>query len=79
MQSTIRITGSPPDVGAIEEAIRAADPAALVDIDPTGRMLRIATSVDAVQLLGAMRKAGYPVKEDQLERVPSECCGGCGG
>ncbi len=79
MQSTIRITGSPPDVGDMEKAIRAADPAALVDIDPTGQMLRIATSIDALQLLEVMKKAGYPVKEDQLQRVPSECCGGCGG
>ncbi len=79
MQSTIRITGLPPDVGTIEEALRAVDPSALVDIDPTGRTLRIAASIDAVQLLGVMKDAGYPVKESQLERVPSECCGGCGG
>lgn len=79
MQSTIRITGLPPDVRAIEEAIRAVDPLALVDIDPTGQTLRIAASIEAVQVLRVMREAGYPVKEDQLERVPSECCGGCGG
>ncbi len=79
MQSTIRITGSPPDVGAIEEALRAVDPSALVDIDPTGQSLRIAASIGAVQLLSVMKEAGYPVKEDQLARVPSECCGGCGG
>jgi hypothetical protein len=79
MQSTITITGLPPDIGIIEEALRAVDPSALVDIDPTGRTLRIAASIDAVQLLGVMKAAGNPVKEDQLERVPSECCGGCGG
>ncbi len=79
MQSTITITGLPPDVGTIEEALRAVDPSALVDIDPTGRTLRIAASIDAVQLLSVMKETGYPVKEDQLERVPSECCGGCGG
>ena len=79
MQSTIRITGSPPDVGAIEEAIRAVDPSALVDIDPTGQSLRIAASIEPVRLLSVMKEAGYPVREDQLQRVPSECCGGCGG
>ncbi len=79
MQSTIRITGLPPDIGTIEEALIAVDPSALVDIDPTGRTLRIVASIDAVQLLGVMKDAGYPVKEDQLERMPSECCGGCGG
>lgn len=79
MQTTIRIDGLPPDVCTVEDALRAVDPSALVDIDPTGRTLRIAASIDAVQLLSVMKETGYPVKEDQLERVPSDCCGGCGG
>lgn len=79
MQFKIRITGLSPDVGAIEQTIRVVDPSALVDIDPTGQTLRVAASIDATHLLGLMGQAGFPVVEDQLERVPSECCGGCGG
>lgn len=79
MQFKIKVAGLKPDVGAIEHAIRVVDPSALVDIDQTGQTLRIAASIDATQLLGLMSQAGYPVVEDQLERVPSECCGGCGG
>lgn len=79
MQFKIKITGSIPDVGAVEQAIRGVDPSALVDIDQTGQTLRVAASIDAAHLLGLMSQAGYPVAEEQLERVPSECCGGCGG
>ena len=79
MQFKIRIAGLMPDVGAIEHTIREVDPSASVDIDQTGQTLRVAASVDASHLLGLMHQAGYPVVEDQLERVPSECCGGCGG
>ena len=79
MQFKIKIAGSVPDVGAIQHAIRAVDPSSMVDIDRSGRTLRVAASVDALHLLGMMNQAGYPVAEDQLERVPSECCGGCGG
>ena len=79
MQFKIKVAGLKPDVGAIEHTIRVVDPSALVDIDQTGKTLRVAASIDATHLLGLMSQAGYPVAEDQLERVPSECCGGCGG
>jgi len=79
MQFKIKIAGLMPDVGVIEHAIRVIDPSALVDIDQSGQTLRVAASIDAAHLLGLMSQAGYPVVEDQLERVPSECCGGCGG
>jgi hypothetical protein len=79
MQFKIKIAGLKPDVDVIEHTIRVVDPSALVDIDQTGQTLRVAASIDATHLLGLMSQAGYPVAEEQLERVPSECCGGCGG
>jgi hypothetical protein len=79
MHFNVKISTSKPDVDAIEEAIREVDPSALVDIDPTGQTLRVAASIPASQLLELMGDAGYPVMEERLERVPSECCGGCGG
>ncbi len=79
MQFKISITGSLPDTGVIERAIRTVDPSAQVDMDPTGQTLRVAAAVDPAHLLGLITQAGYPVTEDRLERVPSECCGGCGG
>lgn len=79
MQFRINITGATPDIGAIAQAIGTVDPSALADIDPAARTLRVAASIDAAQLLGLIGQAGYAVATEQLEQVPSECCGGCGG
>lgn len=67
------------DLHAVEAAIAAVDPAAVVDLDPAGDTLRVAASLDAVQLLSLLREAGYPLAEDQVFQVPSTCCGGCSG
>lgn len=69
----------PMDPGAIEQAIRAVDPAALVDIDPAGRTLRMAATVDVAQLVALLNQAGYPVRRDQVAQAASICCGGCSG
>ena len=34
---------------------------------------------DPAQLVALISQAGFPLSQQQLERVPSECCGGCGG
>lgn len=68
-----------PDVGAIEEVVRAADPAALVDIDPVDQALRVTAWVDAGDLVSLLTQAGYPVTPQQVHQVPTICCGGCSG
>jgi len=67
------------DLDAIGQAIGMVDPSVLVDVDPTGRMLRVATSIDRVQLAALIGQAGYPVTADQVTQLPSICCGGCSG
>ena len=67
------------DPGAIEQAIRAVDPAALVDIDPAGPALRVAATVDIDQLVALFNQAGHVVRRDQVAQVASICCGGCSG
>lgn len=79
MEFHITMAVSPADIGAIENAILAIDPSVLVDIDPAGRALRVATSVDLAQLLALMRQAGFAVGRDEVAQVPSICCGGCSG
>lgn len=79
MEFHIELVGATPDTDAVREAIRAVDPAALVDIDPSGQALRVAAAVDGVELLSLIRQAGYAVDADQMTQVPSVCCGGCGG
>lgn len=63
----------------IEEAIQAADPAALLDVDSGGKLLRIATSLDAAMLVTLVCGAGLPITVDRVRQLPSICCGGCSG
>ena len=77
MEFHIDMTGLSPDTDAIERAIQAVDPAALVDVD--GADLRVSAWIDAAQLLLVVKQAGYPVAQDQVRQIPSTCCGGCSG
>ena len=77
MEFHIELSGPAPDLGAVEDALLAVDPSALVDIDPASPTLRIATSVDAQQLVILLGHAGYPVAPRQVTQLPSICCGGC--
>ena len=77
MEFHIDMTGLTPDIDALERAIHAVDPAALVDVE--GASVRISAWVDAAQLLLLINQAGYPVGQDQVAQVPSTCCGGCSG
>ena len=79
MEFHIKLTGSIADLGTIEDAIRELDSSALVDVDPAGKMLRVATWFDADRLVSLIRQAGYPVDPLQVTQLPSICCGGCGG
>ncbi|MGY0556640.1 hypothetical protein [Lysobacter sp. A421] len=79
MEFHISVVGAVPDTDAIEASICEVDPSALVDIDPTGQLLRVATSIDSVELVSLINHAGYPVSSDQVRQLPSICCGGCSG
>jgi hypothetical protein len=79
MEFHIAFSGPAPDPVAIEDSVRSLDPAAMVDIDPSSLTLRIATSVDARQLIVLIGQAGYPVAPRQVTQLPSICCGGCSG
>src|SRR3970282_2887649 len=79
MEFHIDVTGLSPDMVAIEAAIHAVDPAALVDIDTARRTARVSAWLDAAQLLALVNHAGCPVAQDRVTRIPSICCGGWSG
>ena len=79
MEFQVQLAGTTPDPRVIEDAVRAVDPAALVDIDPAAPVLRIATLVGARELVELMTRAGYRVDAAQVRQLPSTCCGGCSG
>lgn len=79
MEFHIMLTAPSPDIDAIERAIHAVDPSASVDIDPASHAVRIAASIDAIQLVALVGQAGYPLSPQQVTQLPSICCGGCSG
>lgn len=79
MEFHIKMVGPAPDIDTIQHAIQEVDPSALVDIDPAGETLRVATSVNAVQLVSLINQSGYRVAQPLVTQLPSTCCGGCSG
>lgn len=79
MEHHVDLTGPLPDWNRIDAVVRAVDPAAMLDIDPQAQQLRIATAVNAIELVSLLNQAGYPVLRDQIRTQPSVCCGGCSG
>lgn len=79
MEFHVHLAGQRPDLGAVEHTLLDADPAALVDLDASGETLRVAGAFTAVDIVVLMRQAGHPVAPQQVEQLPSICCGGCSG
>ena len=78
MQYTLS-TSSTPDMTAIERVISELDPAALLDFDARASMVRISSVATETELLDCLQQAGVSAAAGQFVRLPSECCGGCGG
>jgi hypothetical protein len=79
MEYLIEMSPGAADVPAIAAALRAVDPASLADFDARRLMLRVAATLDPVELLEVLGDAGCPVDAHRIHPQPSVCCGGCGG
>jgi hypothetical protein len=79
MKYRIATPGAVVDLAAVTRALHAVDPAGIADFDRGGAALRVSTWASDAEVLGVLAAAGLPIAADQLERLPSECCGGCGG
>lgn len=77
MEFIVQIAGPAPDVGVIDEALRAVDPAALVDLEEG--TLRVAGAFNVRTLASLLLMAGCPVAPGHITPLPSVCCGGCSG
>jgi len=78
MQYTLNTRGTP-DMAAIERALSELDPAALLDFDVRASVVRISSVATETELLACLQQAGIGAEAEQFVRLPSECCGGCGG
>lgn len=79
MEFRINANGPLPGIEAIEDALRALDPAAVADVQPGTSTIRVSATVEPHELVGLMHGVGLPILPDDIERVPSICCGGCSG
>lgn len=79
MECHVTPAGPLPTTAALEQALRRADPAAVVEVTHGGRQLRVASVLDEHQLSTLLGTLGCPVTPEDLRRLPSTCCGGCGG
>lgn len=79
MEFSLRIAGRVPDLVAVGRELAAVDPSALFDLAAGGRAVRISTLATEQELLDCLRAAGVDAATDDITRLPSVCCGGCGG
>lgn len=79
MEFHIALTDTSPAPGIIQDALFDVDPAAVVDLDMSGLVMRISSSVEAPDLVQVLRQTGWEVGLKQIVQLPSICCGGCGG
>jgi hypothetical protein len=79
MQFTFDAPAPNPDIAALERMLTDLDPAALLDLDASGRHVRISTVLRMAEVLACLRDAGLAPDPDRLHQLPSQCCGGCSG
>jgi hypothetical protein len=79
VEYTLPARADVPDPESLERLLHAIDTTALVDRDPLTGELRISSIASAGELVDLLRDAGCALSPSQLVRLPSTCCGGCGG
>ena len=79
MQFRLDIARPIETLGPLEAALRAIDPAALLDLGPDGATVRVASVLGADELCQLATDAGFPVERSRIVGVRSDCCGGCAG
>ncbi len=79
MEYTIELRTGTVDIDRIRDELEQIDPAAIVDADPQGHGLRVSANMLDRELVSAFEHAGHPSGSIVITRLPSVCCGGCGG
>jgi hypothetical protein len=79
MEFHIALAGTSPVPGVVQDALFDIDPAAVVDLDMSGLVMRISAAATAADLVSVLRQTGWLVTADQVVSLPTICCGGCSG
>lgn len=79
MEFNIRLGSADVDAAALARDLQDIDPAGIADFDPASGVLRISASLSDLELSALLLASGHPLDPSRIERLPSVCCGGCGG
>lgn len=79
MEFHIALTDTSPATDVVQDALFDVDPAAVVDLDMSGLVMRVSSSLTAADLIEVLRQTGWTVAPAQVVQLPSICCGGCSG
>jgi len=79
MEFKVELGGCVADLGAVREALIAADPAAVADLDPLNPVLRVSANLSSGELQALLAGGGIDLAPGAIRPLPSNCCGGCGG
>ena len=79
MEFTVNLSEPLPDNSRLTALLESEDPAAVGELDATAKIWRVNTSLSSLELIGLLEGAGSPTPLSQVQRLPSVCCGGCGG
>ena len=79
MQYRVHTLATGIDLETVARNLREVDPAGVVDLDRRHGVLRLSTWATDADVLALLAESGLAVDRADLERVASECCGGCGG
>lgn len=79
MEFHIALSAASPDPGVVQDALFDLDPAAVVDLDMSGLVMRISASTTTADLVEMLQRLGWPATSKQVVQLPTICCGGCGG
>lgn len=79
MEYRLELPQAAASVATVTTELLREDPAALADVDDSGQVWRLSTSLPTHALLAVLSRAGLWVAPGQLSLLPSTCCGGCSG
>ena len=79
MEFHLRLVQPIDDLSPVRESVLAADPSAVVDTTADGATLRIAAALGPEELARSLGRAGVATTADEIEIIPTVCCGGCSG
>ena len=79
MEYRITVPAAAPDLQRLIKALRAEDPAAMIDLATHQGPLRVDTCLKQSEILALLNDTGFVADEGNIRQMPTTCCGGCGG